>query len=87
MTAGNNKMISVPVFFHRPGSRRLASGRIRQNVRNFVPLTPRSSGTPLRVMCGAGWEEQLTRHNHLMSVEISTQRVISAQAVELRTFL
>ena len=42
MTAGNKRKSSVPVFLHRPGSRRLASGRIRQNVHNLVSLLPSS---------------------------------------------
>ena len=42
VTAGNTRAASVPVFFHRPGSRRLASGRTRQNVRNLVSLLPSS---------------------------------------------
>ena len=40
VTAGNKRMTSVPVFLHRPGSRRLASGRIRQKVLNLVSLLP-----------------------------------------------
>ena len=40
MTAGNKTMTSVGVFLHRPGSRWLASGLIRQNVRNLVSLLP-----------------------------------------------
>ena len=81
MTAGNKRKSSVPVFLHRPGSRRLASGRNRQNVTTLSPcslLPSRSSGTP---MCGAGREEPfdelsawifsptLTRHSHLMSAQ------------------
>ena len=38
-TAGNKKS-SVPVLLNRPGSRRLASGRIRQIVHNLVSLLP-----------------------------------------------
>ena len=40
MTAGKKRKSSVPVFLHRPGSRRLASGRTRQNVHNLVSLLP-----------------------------------------------
>ena len=40
VTAGNKRKSSVPVFLHRPGSRRLASGRIRQNVHNLVSFLP-----------------------------------------------
>ena len=40
MTVGNKRKSSVTVFLHRPGSRRRASGRIRQNVLNLVSLLP-----------------------------------------------
>ena len=42
MTDGNKRKSSVPVFLHRPGSRRLASGRICQNVHNLVSFLPSS---------------------------------------------
>ena len=42
MTACNKMKSSVPVFLHRPGSQRLASGRTRQNVHNLVSLLPSS---------------------------------------------
>ena len=42
VTAGNKTMTSVRVFFQPPGSRWLASGLIRQNVRNLVSLLPPS---------------------------------------------
>ena len=40
MTAGKKRKSSVPVFLHRPDSRRLASGRIHQKVLIFVSLLP-----------------------------------------------
>ena len=36
MTAGNRRKTPVPVFTHRPGPWRLASGRTRRNVLNVV---------------------------------------------------
>ena len=44
MTAGNKRKSSFPVFLHRPGSWRLASGRTRQNVHNLVSLLPPTIG-------------------------------------------
>ena len=42
MTAGQKEEVLGSSILHRPRSRRLASGRIRQNVRNLVSSLPSS---------------------------------------------